>query len=120
MAIATAAYTVNDVDHILRKNTASGATWVSRAHVGIVCGADDTYATGGITPDAASCKLTKINTIKVLAATDGTLALIGQQAALGAATPKVILYVAATGAEVANGADITNYTLLLEVEGYAP
>lgn len=117
MAIATATYTINEIDHLLRRNSPSGATYVSRARVTITCGADDTYVTDGVTISAASCGLTNINYIRALkCVTDADVALIGAQQAFGSA--KLALYVASTGAEVANGVDITDYVFMLEVEGY--
>lgn len=117
MAIATATYTINEIDHLLRRNHKSGATYVSRARVTVTCGADDTYVTDGVTISAASCGLNNIKYIRVLGAvTDANVALIG--AMYDFATAKLVLYSATNGAEISNGTDITGYVFLLEVEGY--
>ena len=117
MAIATATYAINEIDHLLRRNSPSGATYVSRARVTITCGADDTYDTDGVTISAASCGLNNINYIRVLkCVTDADVALIGAQQAFGSA--KLALYSATNGAEISNATDITGYVFMLEVEGY--
>lgn len=119
MSLATATYSTPLVDHLLRKPTKNGASWVSRSLVTVTGGADDTYETGGIALSASSCGLSSISRIRVLASRSTTTAtVVGGQSSI--ATPLLMLFVASTGAEVANAVDITDYVFILEVEGYAP